>query len=280
MIIPDDVDLDLTLNFRIDDFSYSIFVTTGKIKCFGCKKTGHLIRNCPSKNIEGEKENENAQGSEDNGVVEAAVTVTGEVVAVTETVESATGEIEAEAASSRSGQTESTPSDIPSATFSLTDKQQEGSTTNEQMQVVVNEICEEAQLTMEDEQFLFKTPQKRKMKNKSLDAKISKTDELQGSEMQDTESDSDSSECSVSLSQGEQISRSYELEDIKLFLRSTKNKRGVQVQEYFPDLKQFVDRAKSLVARDCFTNKEVYRLKKIVRNTCVALNDDTVCSEN
>lgn len=93
---------------------------------------------------------------------------------------------------------------------------------------------------MEDEQFLFKTPQKRKMKNKSLDAKISKTDELQGSEMQDTESDSDSSECSVSLSQSEQISRSYELEDIKLFLRSTKNKRGVQVQEYFPDLKQFV----------------------------------------
>ncbi len=46
---------------------------------------------------------------------------------------------------------------------------------------------------MEQEQIIFKTPQKRKMKNKSLDVKISKTDKVQEKEMQDTESDSDSS---------------------------------------------------------------------------------------
>ncbi len=80
----------------------------------------------------------------------------------------------------------------------------------------------------------------------------------------------------MSFSQGEPTARSYELEDIKLFLRATKNKRGVQVQEYFPDLKLFVERAKSVMARGCFTNTEVYRLKKIVRNVGNALNNDDV----
>ncbi len=285
MIIPEDADLDLTLNFRIDDFSYTFFVTTGKIKCFGCGKTGHLIRNCPNKNIEGEKENDNAQGSEDNGVAEAVVEAAAAVSegsAVTETAENPPGETEAEPGSSWSEQADLIPNNIPAATVSsdsmssvsLTDKRKE-STISEQVQVDVNESCEEAHL-MEQEPIIFKTPQKRKMKNKSLDAKISKTDEVQEKERQDTESDSDSSECSVSFSQGEPTARSYELEDIKLFLRATKNKRGVQVQEYFPDLKLFVDRAKSLMARDCFTNKEVYRLKKIARNVGNALNNDDI----
>ena len=47
--IPDDGELDMTLNFRIDNFEYVIFVTTAKSKCFGCGRTGHLIRNCPDK---------------------------------------------------------------------------------------------------------------------------------------------------------------------------------------------------------------------------------------
>ncbi len=80
----------------------------------------------------------------------------------------------------------------------------------------------------------------------------------------------------MSFSQGEPTARSYELEDIKLFLRATKNKRGVQVQEYLPGLKLFVERAKRVMARGCFTNKEVYRLKKIVRNVGNALNNDDV----
>lgn len=46
--------------------------------------------------------------------------------------------------------------------------------------------------------------------------------QLRDEDIQDTESDSDLSECSESLSQGELNVRSYDLEDIKLFLRSTK----------------------------------------------------------
>lgn len=76
MIIPDDADLDLTLNFRIDDLSYAIFVTTGKVKCFGCGNMGHLILNCLNKNTEREEGNKNRsadQGSEDNDRKESQV---------------------------------------------------------------------------------------------------------------------------------------------------------------------------------------------------------------
>jgi len=91
---------------------------------------------------------------------------------------------------------------------------------------------------------------------------------------QDIESNGGSSDSSVTLSQGEFFGRDYRLDDIQLFLRSTKNKRAVRVQEYFPDVKQFAEKARSLMAESCFTNIEVYRLKKIVRNLNAALNNE------
>jgi hypothetical protein len=55
------------------------------------------------------------------------------------------------------------------------------------------------------------------------------------------------------------------VDDIKLFLRATKNKRGVRVEEFFPDTKLFVDKTRLFMSEGLFTNKEIYRLKKIVR---------------
>ncbi len=46
------------------------------------------------------------------------------------------------------------------------------------------------------------------------------------------------------------------------------------MQEFFPDLEQFVEKTRGLMAEGLFTNKEVYRLKKIVRNLNNALNND------
>lgn len=97
---------------------------------------------------------------------------------------------------------------------------------------------------------------------------------MQGSDDHETESDSELSDSSVALSQGDFSSRSYDVDDIKLFLKSTKNRRGVCVQEYFPDIKQFVEKTRSLMAEGCFTNKEVYRLKKIVRNLGKEMSND------
>ncbi len=54
------------------------------------------------------------------------------------------------------------------------------------------------------------------------------------------------------------------VEDIKSFLKVTKNARKVRVEEYFPDVLQFIEKAKTLRNDGGFTNQEVYRLKKIL----------------
>jgi len=121
--------------------------------------------------------------------------------------------------------------------------------------------------------FFFFQNERKRIK-KIFDTKISKKSEVQNDMNQDIESNGGSSDSSVTLSQGEFFGRDYRLDDIQLFLRSTKNKRAVRVQEYFPDVKQFAEKARSLMAENCFINIEVYRLKKSVRNLNAALNNE------
>ncbi len=149
------------------------------------------------------------------------------------------------------------------------EKEREGGTIGDVAQVVQKrrEIdCED--LEMETETESFKMPHKRKMSDKSQNKKALKKLDLNFSDDYETETESESefSDSSVVLSQNEFSARSYNAEEVKVFLKLTKNKRGVCVQEYFPNLTQFVEKTKSLMAEGCFTNKEVYRLKKIVRN--------------
>lgn len=179
MIIPDDADLDLTLNFRIEDFSYSIFVRTGKFKCFGCGNKGHLIRNCPTKNVEGEKSNEVVVQGKENDGKEVNVDVQEEGSVVVEYVVDRSVETEAKVVSSQIEQADPIPKNLPtSSVLSVSDRvvypsECKKGANGEEFQISV--MAEEAQLTPEQEQFSFKTQQKRKMKNKVLDAKISKT---------------------------------------------------------------------------------------------------------
>lgn len=62
------------------------------------------------------------------------------------------------------------------------------------------------------------------------------------------------------------------MEDHNYFLDQLKI--GVCVNEYFPNLKQFVEKAKCLMTEGCFTNNKVYRLKKIVRKLINERNDE------
>lgn len=111
----------------------------------------------------------------------------------------------------------------------------------------------------------FKVPLKRKSDDQALNRHAKKADVTELSDKCETESEGESSDSSVSHSQSDFSGRHYEVDDIKLFLRATKNKRGVRINEYFPDTKQFLENTKCFMMEGCFANKEVYQLKKIVR---------------
>lgn len=118
----------------------------------------------------------------------------------------------------------------------------------------------------DSEDCAFKTPQKRRLKQRHDVGKQAKRMDDCDLSQTDTESESDFSECNVSCSlpQSGFSSRSYSVEDIKAFLKVTKNARKVRVEEYFPNVLQFIEKAKAFRSDGGFTNQEVYRLKKIL----------------
>ncbi len=52
--------LNLVLKFRVEDYDYNVYVSSEKMKCFGCGMEGHLIRSCPEK-ITAETNNKNTE---------------------------------------------------------------------------------------------------------------------------------------------------------------------------------------------------------------------------
>lgn len=55
--------------------------------------------------------------------------------------------------------------------------------------------------------------------------------------------------------QSEFSSCNYDAHDVKLFLKSMKNKIGDLVSEYFPDVGQFMEKNKNYMAEGCFSDK-------------------------
>jgi len=273
MIIKDDEELDLSLSFRVDDFDYIIFVTTARTKCFGCGKAGHLIRNCPEKKAT-EKEdtvsNPSTSGETGGPVVSLSSELQSNIHSETEV------DICREVAGTKSvvgtgiDTEKKDQTDIVSAVKQSKHPEKESVTQVEQKKSGFDCVDMEMEAQIE----MFKAPLKRKKNDdKFQNKKTGKKADLDGSNDDEIESESDSSDSSVALSLSDFSVRSYDSEEIKLFLKSTKNKRGVCVQDYFPNITQFVEKTRNFMAEGCFTNKEVYRLKKLVRNV-EKLKDD------
>ncbi|XP_028428823.1 uncharacterized protein LOC114552333 [Perca flavescens] len=189
MIIPDDDELDMELNFRIDNFEHVIFVSTVKSKCFGCGRTGHLIGNCPDKVSDREANAVNGTTKGDGGgdggadmveevlpgpssaVAAAAAGVPGEsVVASTslhcehsETIHTAT-------------LSEASVEEVPSVAPVSEDKRDEP-IERENSPVTLKEA---GGMDGVEKDIYFKVPSnKRKIIDKMVDAKISKRSEVQ-----------------------------------------------------------------------------------------------------
>jgi len=150
----------------------------------------------------------------------------------------------------------------------------------------VSEVSEQALLEddvdvdMSEDQSLFKTPMlKRKTKTKGKEKRARK--KATGTAVGDArEGDSESSnavesalesDCESSdsvTSQKQSVCSAYTSDKIKMFLQTTKGMKGVNVEDYFPDRKTFIDSTRALRKEGgAFTEQEVFMSKISQRNT-------------
>lgn len=272
------LELDLNLKFRIDDFDYTVFVSTDSMRCFGCGKTGHQIRACPISNANVNKPGPSGvqrevNHSKDKDVDKAASTDVevgvNQEVAVEESRENNVVE-EQSIEQLRSAENEPTESSEHLGSIPMSQMDDADS-------AVEYSNKEDNALLMEVDQNLFKTPLKRRLRSEHIVNKQARKSSARESETdQGAESESDSSDSAASACSQVQSWPCHDCspEKIKIFLKATKNLRGVQVVDYFPNRKSFIEVTKSSMNEGFFLDKEVYRLKKFVTKVQNQLNDN------
>lgn len=264
MILQDNIDeLDLSLSFRHEEFNYVIFATTNNMKCFNCGIMGHMVRACP-----GRQDKSNEKPLKDGNIVNENVNRNVAVIV-------ADGEVPGPS----SVQTAATAA----VTVTVDEERADSSEEDEGMMVTVGEDNEventdcvvdtvdkppvnfESVMETELDDCAFKTPLKRRLEQRPSNQQAKKGLVCDLSQT-DTGSESDFSECSVecSIPLSGFSNKSYSSDDIKSFLKATKNARKVRIEEHFPDVLQFIDKAKIYRSEGCFSNQEIYRLKKIL----------------
>ncbi len=269
-------ELDLVFKFKIDGFDYAVFASSDTtIKCYGCKKIGHLIRSCPDKvnksTVPVDADNAESAVAETSASAAASLEVRNGITANVSLEEPVAGESSAEKLMSDSSLVDEGVVVGPvaaetevglSKTVSSAFVEQDRETENEDLRM------NDCELNMEVES-IFKVPIKRKKKNRhdKVSKQAKKSDGEDEIIASDDDSDSSASVCSElseACSQNENVQVLYKAEDISLFLQETKGLKGVEVEDYFPNLAQFVKDARYLMKEGSFSDLEVFRLRKFV----------------
>lgn len=235
------------------------------MRCFGCGLTGHLVKACPEKikkssdesglnqhanTGEGQPASENAPVNEE-GVEADGVQPSGEgplninLPDVTPTDQSKNHETVDDNKMNEAKTSEETNTESSQNSNASVDILEEASNEHDSQ-------------NMETETNPFKIPKGRKRaRGRSSSVPNSKKKDLP---VDDAESEGESSDCSLtcSLRQSGYTRREYSVDDIKTFLRKTKNAKLVQIDEYFPDVEQFMEKTKVYMSEGNFTKQEGY----------------------
>lgn len=276
MVLKDNAELDVSFNFRMDDFDYKIYATTDKMRCFGCGRAGHLVRTCPDKGENVESDEVIRPQTSAEAMVETRFPIAQPSVTEDDERKSAVGTVVARSLPEPVKATPSTSHEQMENLVVLAEDEMQTSSAEDGIKS--SEVVPDAIRTETVDSQSFKVPLKRKKTKDDVFLKVAKkveTNEVMNEE--EEESDEDLSDSSSVLSQTEYQITGYDVHNIKQFLKITKNKRNVNVENYFPNTQLLVERSRSLMSEGCFTDREVYRLKKIVRRLTADLsNNDSV----
>lgn len=278
-------DLDLNFKFKVDDFDYTVFVSTNTMKCFFCGKSGHLIRGCPDNVTHQSEQNNSDKVNAQNENGEVASTSNDSNSSHQKRVVSAANNVD----SGLIRQSDASDELCTKKSDLIIFEMDESNNTDGGEEAIVNTQTSLSQLSdteshlenvaqndmlMDMDQVVFKTPLKRKKSDKSLVSKQARKNHEE-EKLDDESSESECSDSNVSVcSQSSWSCFDYGVDEIKKFLKVTKNMRGVQIVEYFPDLRRLLENIKCLMSEGRFTDKEVYRLKKIVTKIQLQLSND------
>ncbi|KAL2079064.1 hypothetical protein ACEWY4_024808 [Coilia grayii] len=274
MILKED-QLDVTLNVKVDNFNYLIYVTSNVMKCFGCGQFGHLVRACPEKGRNNSAPSDKPEASDE--ISEGDI--------IRETVVQPQGEVAGSTLSDKNMGKDINVQDVEKDIVGdeVVDAEINECTQNTQCSTgsaADAESIGDSQDTgggysMEPDETVFKIP---KRKRPRANRKAKQTD-LGESAITDGESESELSDCSItySLRASGFSPQTYTVDDIKAFLVKTKHARRVRIDDHFPDVDMFIEKTKCFMSDGCFSDQEVYRLKKILTKLSNGDGNDKLC---
>lgn len=210
MVLKDspNAELEVSFNFRMDDFDYLIYATTDKMRCFGCSRVGHLVRTCPDKR---EKDEVRPQTS-----VVALVEKEGSRANVNVS-EGAEKEPDV-AVDKRVAETSLSGSEEPMEEIAiLLEGKMQNSSRPTEGDIKSSEVVSDVSLTEKVDSQSFKVPLKRKMKGDGNLKMVKKAGTNELSNGEEDESEEDSSDSSSVYSQSDYHIRVMMFKTLNIF---------------------------------------------------------------
>uniref|UniRef100_G3Q0L1 CCHC-type domain-containing protein n=1 Tax=Gasterosteus aculeatus TaxID=69293 RepID=G3Q0L1_GASAC len=225
-------DLNVVFKLRVNGFDYVVFVNSDSTKCYRCGREGHLSRACPEKTSTGHSQGGQERQEGTVGVQQGGETGTGQA-------QKSLSEV------SEGGE----------CRVQLVERGTDG----------VNEDTGGAQQVGQADEVQLADQGGGGMEEGAGGVQQvgqSGNRETEGGGAAGAESSADSVSSGGMATNWDSVGR------VKLFLKTTKNMRGIKLEDYFPDMEKFGRTAREGASKrgsSRYTQQEVFRLRKIVQ---------------